>query len=509
MTVSVFPPEARLFDVATIREIEARALAVQTGLTLMQKAGLATAEIAIRLCNRQDSHVLVLAGPGNNGGDAYEAACLLAERGYHVCIINCGKAEHYSTDALSALRKAQNLGLSFITVDDLLSGLTQQWGVIIDGLFGIGLKRPPEGSIARLIAYINRLSVKSAIPVLAIDVPSGLNADSGQPVSPEKLAIEASHTVTFIADKPGLHTGAGKDFAGQVLPELLGIPLDLYPPCQMHLNQQSSLPGHLLRRKHDSHKGSFGDVSVLGGATGMAGAAILAARAAQLAGVGRIYCGMLAQGPGYDSLHPELMFRKADDLELGIAAVVIGPGLGQSKSAHDLLNKAIHRAKTLVIDADALNLLAMDRDLQTRLSERSDASVLTPHPLEAARLLKLSVSDVQGNRLSATRELASRFKATVILKGSGSVICDPAGQLLINDSGNPALASGGTGDVLAGVIAALLAQSCNGLDAARLATWAHGHAADQLLIKGIGPLGLTASELLPEIRTILNQLARH
>ncbi|MFZ6709046.1 NAD(P)H-hydrate dehydratase [Undibacterium sp. TC9W] len=513
MSCGVFTGDARLYNVEQIREIEARALAHQGEgqgeITLMQKAGLVTAELAEKICVNKQYPILILAGPGNNGGDAYEAGYHLSRQGFRVVCLMCGAFEKYSPDAQAALQRARGLGLEFAEVRTLHDTPSQNWGLIIDGLFGIGLKRAPEADIARLINFINQLASEKTIPVLAIDVPSGLNADTGQPVSQDSVLIQASHTITFIANKPGLHTGSGKDYAGHVIVNQLNISEDFFPACRSYLNERTSLLQILKPRKQNSHKGSFGDVVVLGGARSMAGAAILASRAAQYAGAGRIYCSILAEAPAYDSLHPEIMFRHAGDISLEEATVVVGPGLGTSNAAHTLLSSAIQSAQALVIDADALNLIAADSKLQALLRDRNTPCILTPHPLEAARLLNRSVAEIQNNRLSASQELASRFNAVVILKGSGSIICGPDGKLFTNTTGNPALASGGTGDVLAGLAGALLAQLGNSVDTARMATWVHGHAADELVKNGTGPIGLTASELLPEIRLHINQLAYH
>lgn len=510
MLHQAFTHEARLYSVEQIRQIESRALATDQGeISLMQKAGLATAELAMKIGADKHAPVLILAGPGNNGGDAYEAGYQLSRLGCKVVFVFCGKIENYAQDALAALQRARAAGLEFAKLDELLNAPQQSWSLIIDGLFGIGLKRSPEAGIAKLIEFVNQLSIEKSIPVLAIDVPSGLNADTGQATSQDSAVIQASHTISFIANKSGLHTGSGKDYAGQVSINTLDIAEDFFPECHSYLNQRTSLLPLLKPRKQNSHKGSFSDIVVLGGAKGMAGAAILAARAAQFAGAGRIYCSMLAGAPAYDSLHPEIMFRKTGEISLAGTTVVIGPGLGTSNLAHALLSKAILTAQALVIDADALNLIAVDSKLRVLLHNRNTPCIITPHPLEAARLLNKSVADIQNNRLFAARELARQFNAVVILKGSGSIICDPDGKLFINTTGNPALASGGTGDVLAGVAGALLAQLGNSMDAARMAAWVHGHAADELVIRGLGPIGLSASELLPEIRLHINQLAYH
>lgn len=272
------------------------------------------------------------------------------------------------------------------------------------------------------------------------------------------------------------------------------------------LNRPALFQSAARPRAHDSHKGSFGDVSIMGGAQGMAGAVILAARMAAYAGAGRVYAGFVGAAPAYDSLHPELMCRAADSIDMTHGVLVLGPGMGTARAAHDLLSKALATALPLVLDADALNLLAIEPSLQLKLAARRAPALLTPHPLEAARLLGCPAAAVQADRLQAASTLAQRFKAVVILKGSGSVIAHPDGRLVINKTGNPALATAGSGDVLAGLCGALLAQHWPLWEAALAAPYLHGAAADQLVAQGIGPIGLTAGELLPVIRAGLNQL---
>ncbi|MBC3917368.1 NAD(P)H-hydrate dehydratase [Undibacterium sp. CY18W] len=506
----------RVYSVAEIRAIETDALAMQADagnadtMSLMQKAGLAAAHLAAELLTQAHAKILVLAGPGNNGGDAFEVAALLSAQGHVVHVLQCGETANYSSDALSSRHKAQAQHVQFIDTA-ILATLPADWALIIDGLFGIGLKQAPEGSIASLIRDINKLAAELAIPLLALDVPSGLNADTGQVTGADGIAVCATHTISFIGNKTGLHTGAGRDYAGEVSVATLDIPANFFPPGKARLNTAASLKGILQPRKQNSHKGSYGDVIIIGGASGMVGAAILAARAAQFSGAGRIYCGIpgvIPLAPSYDSLHPEIMFRSPEDMDFHNHHVVIGPGLGTSASVQALLTKAIKSAKTLVVDADALNLIAADAALAHLLAARTAASVLTPHPLEAARLLQQGVAEVQADRLLAARKLAQQLNTVVVLKGSGSIICEANGDLSINTTGNPALASGGTGDVLAGVTGALLAQGCTAAEAARIAVWAHAYAADELVAQGVGPIGLTASELLPVIRQNLNLLTK-
>ncbi|MFA9219167.1 MAG: NAD(P)H-hydrate dehydratase, partial [Sphingomonadaceae bacterium] len=266
---------------------------------------------------------------------------------------------------------------------------------------------------------------------------------------------------------------------------------------------------HLRARRHNSHKGSYGNVAVIGGAHGMGGAPILAARAALYSGAGKVYALFSEQAPAYDSQHAELMCRLASDVDFNSAVLVIGPGLGHAQNALDLLVRAIASDSLLLADADALNLLASDPVLQTALAHRPASSVLTPHPLEAARLLGISIAEVQADRVGAARQLAALLSAIVVLKGSGTVIAAPDGDAVINTSGNAALATAGTGDVLSGLCGALLAQGWPRWEAALAAVWLHGMAADVLVSDGTGPIGVTAGELIPAIRVALNRMVQH
>jgi hydroxyethylthiazole kinase-like uncharacterized protein yjeF len=373
---------------------------------------------------------------------------------------------------------------------------------VIDGLFGIGLARPLTGAARELALAVNGFDC----PVLALDVPSGLDADTGAVVGPDGVVVRASCTITFIGDKPGLHTFAGRDMAGEVVVAPLGIDAALLPTATCMLNAPELFAGHLMARAHNTHKGSFGDVAIVGGAAGMAGAPVLAARGALYCGAGRVFVASIAPGPAFDPVHPEIMFRDAASFDSPNCTLVLGPGMGSA--AATLLAKALDGSAPLVIDADALNMIAASADLQARLSARNGAAILTPHPLEAARLLGVSAAIVQGDRLAAARELAARFGKIVVLKGSGSVIAEPGGMAVINTTGNPGLATGGTGDVLAGICGALLAQGWPAREAALGAVWMHGAGADRLLEQGVGPIGMTAGELPAAVRAVLNELTR-
>jgi hydroxyethylthiazole kinase-like uncharacterized protein yjeF len=342
--------------------------------------------------------------------------------------------------------------------------------------------------------------------VLALDVPSGLDADTGTVVGEYGVAMRAAHTLTFIGDKPGLHTCGGRDHAGEVQVDPLAIDPALFPAATTELNDPALFAAQLRPRLHNSHKGSFGDVVVVGGAHGMAGAAMLAARAALLTGAGRVLVAALDPGPAFDSVQPEIMFRDAATYALDSGTLAIGPGMGGSAHAMQLLAGALSGDAALVLDADALNLVSASVDLAQRLATRTAAKLLTPHPLEAARLLGVTSAQVQRDRLAAARAIADRFNAIVVLKGSGSVIAAPGGAAVINTTGNPGLATAGSGDMLAGICASLLAQKWPAREAMLGAVWIHGAAADRLVAQGVGPIGMCAGELAAAARTVLNEL---
>lgn len=503
-----------LFSVAQIREIEQAAKANLPPGTLMQRAGAASARLASELLPAPHGlcKVLVLAGPGDNGGDALDCAARLAQAGMQVSALLFDHDKNPSSDAKMARLRAQASAVNFIdpaSIGEATSSITStRWNMVIDGLFGIGLTRPITGALHSLIETINHCHCL----VLALDVPSGLDADNGNVVGPHGLAIRASDTITFIGDKPGLHTGQGRDHAGVVHVARLEIDGKLFKPSHVDLNQISMFARYLRPRAHYSHKGNFGNLIVLGGAPGMAGAALLAARTALHAGAGRVFIGFVAEAGQYpvvDFMQPEIMCRAAQDMEFALATLVLGPGLGTSLMACEIVERALDSDAPMVVDADALNLVALEERLQQKLAHRKAITVLTPHPLEAARLLGHVAGGteiVQRDRLAAAKELAQRFGASVILKGSGSVIANTHGHVVVNPTGNPALATGGTGDVLAGLCGALLAQHWPEWESALGSCWIHGTAADHLVKQGRGTLGLAASELIPAIHGQLNRL---
>lgn len=493
-----------LYTIKQLRQIEQVALASLESGALMQAAGQVAARTALKLL-KPNQPVLVLAGPGNNGGDALETSVHLGNAGHQVAVLHHPPSHAASTEYECALNKARACsGLTWLDSDVFLKN---SFPLVIDGLFGIGLK--PQGMSAisqRQIEQINILQRRGNVmfPTLALDVPSGLDADTGNLISP--VAVRASHTITFIGDKPGLHTGHGRDYAGAVEVADLGIAARFFCQSQMQLNHMALFSNLLQPRQHHSNKGSFGTVLIVGGATGMQGAVILAGRAALHSGAGRVLLGFIDSPPAFDMLHPELMCRLAEQVSLQDAtAVVIGPGLGQSTAGAKLVQCALQEAPALVLDADALNIMAAQPELIALCQRRQpQTTLLTPHPLEAARLLKCTVEEIQADRIASAKQLAKQYAAIIILKGSGSIMAHPDGDIVINTTGNPALATAGTGDVLAGVCGAFAAQHHDLWRTALAATWVHGVAADNLVTKRIGPVGLCAGELTVEIRNVVN-----
>lgn len=491
--------EHRLYTVAQVRAIEESAYTVLAPGTLMRQAGRAAAGFAMELLGgRRDRPVLLLAGPGNNGGDALEMAANLAEAGFDATVLHLRGSAEASPETAAAYDRARAGTVGWI---DMLPPQAE-WALVVDGLFGIGLSRPLAGPYRELVESLAQLRC----PILALDVPSGLDADTGTVVGPDGIAVRATHTITFLGDKPGLHTGDGRDYAGRVIVAPLDLAPEHLPRAQAALTSVDVFAKRLEMRRHNSHKGSYGDVAIVGGAHGMAGAPVLAARGALYSGAGRVYVAALDHPPGYDSAQPEIMFRLADDVDFAKRTLVVGPGMGGSANAIRLLAKALDSDSPLVLDADAINLIGASPDLLSRLARRSAPAVLTPHPLEGARLLGMTTTVVQADRLEAAREMALRANATVILKGSGTVIARPDGEVLVNPTGNAGLATGGSGDVLAGICGALLAQGWPAWEAAAAAVWIHGAAADLLVEEGVGPIGMTAGELPAAARKVLNRL---
>ncbi len=485
-----------IYTTRAVRKLEALATEASGAPILMERAGTAAAEFARSLCGDTAKAVLVLAGPGNNGGDAFEVAAHLKRWFFRVSVVFAGERDKLSSDAQAALSKWEAEGGTLLgdIPDDL------RFDLAVDGLFGIGLTRPLAGAHAALVDKLNALG----LPVLALDIPSGINADTGAVMG---KAVRASHTITFIANKPGLLTLDGPDHCGEIHLDTLGVDAaKLLAPEGQRLGAEV-LERVLPPRAKNFHKGQAGSVGILGGAAGMVGAALIAGRAALKCGAGRVYLGLLtARAPYVDYSQPELMLRKPKELLAKglVNALVAGPGMGTGKTAAAMVRAALNSPAPLVLDADALNLIAGKRELIAAIGRRSAATLLTPHPAEAARLLGEDTRQVQADRITSARTLAQRYRSFVVLKGNGSVIAAPDGKFWINSSGNPGMASAGMGDALSGMIAALCAQGTDPLHALLAGTYLHGAAADALVAAGTGPVGITASEVINQARALLN-----
>ena len=450
-----------LHDSAQTKILETSCRNTLPAQALMQRAGLATARLALALAPHAKTF-WIACGPGNNGGDGLEAAQHLHRWGKFVHASWLGNPGAAPEDARTAYQRAQAAGLS------IRNDLPTHCDFCVDALLGIGISRAADGPLRDCIDRINAIDA----PVLSVDLPSGLNGDSG---TASGVHVHALHTLSLLTLKPGLFTAQGRDAAGQIWFDSLGVSAPAQTATALLNGRPPALP-----RPHASHKGSYGDLAVLGGAAGMTGAALLAATAALYQGAGRVFVFLMASesvllAPDY----PELMLRPAESLDAGAMTLVCGCGAGDAIAQH--LPRLLSTAPRLVLDADALNAIAQDSQLQHLLRARSSRgrqTVLTPHPLEAARLLKSTVTEVQSRRLHAASEMVASFACTVVLKGSGTVIASPQQASVINPTGNARLATAGTGDVLAGMVGARMSQGEAAFQAACAAVWLHGLAAD-------------------------------
>ena len=496
-----------LYNSATTRRIEQQATGSLPPHTLMQRAGLSIARLTMALAPHA-RRIWIACGPGNNGGDGFEAALHLHRWGKAVVVTWTGLPPGQATpspDACISQEKAIAAGVPIAQVPP------QDFDFCIDALLGLGAKPDASRPDTLHIWHWLNLMHASQAPRLAVDVVTGLDADTGQstfgmpaaskpalkPASKTVASCKPVHdteklfTLSLLTLKTGLFTAEGRDCSGEVWFDDLGVDtLVSEAPDAWLLGADRAAPPPRTRAAHASHKGVFGDVAILGGestpTSHMAGAALLAARAALHAGAGRVFVALLdgASDSSHarltvDPLQPELMFRSPAALNFKHQVLVCGCGGGEAVKT--ILAKVLATAPRLVLDADALNAIAGDVAFEKKLiarDARNFATVLTPHPLEAARLLGNMAAEVQADRLMSARQLAEKFRCVVVLKGSGTVIAAPGQTSRINSSGNPLLATAGTGDVLAGMIGAYLASGLGAFDAACGAVFAHGHLAD-------------------------------
>ena len=499
-------PDVALFDDDATRRIEQRAAAALPGHALMARAGVALTRLA-RAIAPHARRVWIAAGPGNNGGDGLVLATALHRAGLEVGVTLVGHAPGRALppDAAWALAQARAAGVAIVAE---LPGADAHIDLGIDALLGFGQKRAPEGVFVDAIAMLNALNA----PVLSVDAPTGLSTDTGAQLG--DAAVRATHTLTLLTAKPGLFTGTGRELSGEIWFDDLGVaPTGDDDPAAM-LTGARAVAQRLPHRRQAANKGTFGDVHVAGGAAGMVGASLLAAHAASLAGAGRVLVHAHSSDQGgvlpVDVRHPELMLRTVSELQKAIrdnrkATVVAGCGGGDDVGAE--LPGCLSNANRLVLDADALNAIARDAGLRAQLRARGVRglpTLLTPHPLEAARLLASTAAAVQADRFAAARRLAADTGAIVILKGSGTLVAAPDGRVAVNPTGDARLATAGTGDVLAGWTGGLWsAQPPADADAALdlafavacAAAWIHGRACD-----------FTAGDRLP---LVAGELAAH
>lgn len=521
-----------VLSVKQIRAMEQAAFSHIDSFLLMQAAGVRSALKIVDQIAHSETHAtrcLVLAGPGNNGGDACIVAGELKRKGLHVDLLQVTEGKQGSKDRMQAVLWALAHGVQPIEIESGMSLPEIGMGtVIVDGLLGIACDRAPQGLIERLIQQIN--AHRHLARVYALDCPSGLNCDTG---SAPGAAVQAHTTFSYLACKHGLLSDQGKGLCGELWIDTLNCDAlletrgantaewGLVVQAVSRLDQLQRLP----RRNHEHHKGSFGSLAVLGGQRGMVGACLLSARTALMLGCGRVALTLLneedmhlpdiqhqGQTPFLDLVFPEIM-NKGLQSNLEFAdTVVIGPGLGQSDEALNMIHALLEHDKGLnmVWDADALNLLAANSALRMRLEHyrrkhRSKSLVLTPHPLEAARLLQSTTEMIQADRVKAAQSLASQFDGTVVLKGTGSLICKP-NQIEINTTGGPALATAGSGDVLAGAIAAMLGQGLDEFKAASFAVYLHGLSLEPLAGEREFLYVSHASEIAGRMKRWLNHL---
>jgi hydroxyethylthiazole kinase-like uncharacterized protein yjeF len=489
-----------VFSVAQIRELEAVAgkeLGISSG-TLMQCAG-ASALGYLHEHWPKANRLAVICGTGSNGGDGFVLARLAFARGWDVSVWQVGDPERLKGDALKAAQSCYQVGLVIDDVDDFYDINAD---VIVDAVVGIGAHGPMREKVLEAIHLINN----SDCPVLSIDVPSGLDADTGAVLG--EAAVYADATVCFIGLKRGLLTHHGIDHVGtlycdslqtpsmvfdHVLPEVECIDYDRY----RHLFASR-------QRERNTHKGHFGHVLVVGGNVGYAGAPMMAAMGALRVGAGLVSTAVHPKSIAVaSSRYPEVMIHALDSVDVlaplleAADVIVLGPGLGRDAWAQSIYKAVLASKQAKVLDADALYFLAQSP--QTF----SEETVLTPHPGEAGSLLQQTATQIQQDRFLSIKSMHEKFKACIVLKGAGSLVMGASHKIALSNEGNPGMASGGMGDLLAGVIAALIAQGANCAKAARVGVSLHSRAGDQVATQ-IGQRGMLASDLLPQLQSLVN-----
>ena len=484
-----------LYRAAQVRELDRVAIEEFgiPGATLMARAGTAGFD-AVRHRWPDTKRMCVLCGVGNNGGDGFVVARLAYEAGFEVTVYQVGAQGNLKGDALSAAQAMQEKGLK---PEPFSSQTLDSFDVIVDALLGTGLDREVQGEWRAAIEAVNRANTA----VLALDIPSGLHADTGRVLG---AAVDADVTITFIAMKQGMLTGQGPDYCGEILYNNLQVPSEVYErqtPSAIRITYEE-LNHPLKPRARSAHKGCYGHVLVIGGDHGMAGAVRMAGEAALRSGAGLVSIATrLSHAPVISAARPELMAHGVEivaDLHKlfeKATVIAIGPGLGRSAWAQAMLSAVIETSKPIVMDADALNLLAEN-------PVKRDNWILTPHPGEAARLLKTTTADIQAHRFGTARKIQQDYGGVCVLKGAGSLIDHGQDPVALCDAGNPGMASAGMGDVLTGVIVGLLAQGLDLIASARLGVCIHALAGDRAAVAG--ERGIIATDLFGYIHRLVN-----
>ena len=474
------------------------------GYKLMCRAGAAVLDEA-RKHFPDAKRWLVMCGPGNNGGDGYVVARLALHRGIDVTVYSMIDPRELKGDAARAYSDWQFVGGEVLEWP-LAGDLSYDYDLALDALLGTGIDREVGGQYRQAITYLNKLEC----PKLAIDIPSGLNADTGRVMG---CAVQAESSVTFVGRKRGMYTADGPDYCGSITFDDLAIPSEA---AQLHSSSAGKLLAADLLTKFakprllNSHKGSFGHVLAVGGIEGMSGAIRLCGEAALRCGAGRV---TLATASAHASLinldRPELMVKAMGgdnerlSLPSGDFVVAVGPGLGDTDWSESLFRICLEMQTPLVVDADGLNLLAKQSH---QVVPKRDNWILTPHPAEAARLLDCGVSEIQKDRVQSAMAIARRFNASVVLKGCGTIVANPSGEYAICRYGNPGMATAGSGDVLTGIVVALLGQGLSCFDAAKAGVLAHALAGD-LAAEQVGEVSLIAGDIITHLSDVWSSIA--
>lgn len=490
-----------LYTASEVCALDAAAIAGGIpAIQLMKRAARAAFELLLERFPAPEL-ISVYCGAGNNGGDGYVLAALAAQRKLPVQIIQLTAPEKLSGEARQAYDFAVQEGVNMLS---FAQAAAPSRGVIVDALLGIGLRGAPKEEFAAAIEQINQCR----LPVMALDIPSGLNADTGAVAG---TVVQSNLTITFIASKRGLLTGRGPAVCGELVLANLNVPAVAYDEVTANVERLTlaDLSPLLAPRAADAHKGDFGHVMVIGGDTGYGGAALMAAEAAARTGAGKV---SVATRPEHVAAilarRPEIMacgVVSGQELEPLLARptlLVVGPGLGRTPWSEQMLQQAIKSGLPLVLDADALNILAEGRVVPVAGHQQHSPWLLTPHPAEAARLLGITTAEVQADRFAAVRAISVRYNASVILKGAGSLVASVDGLIGVVTDGNPGMASGGMGDVLSGILGGLMAQGLSAHDAARLGAVVHACAAD-LAAEDLGQRSLLATDLIPYLGQLL------